>query len=136
MITEEQLTLALKRHLETGQRLGQVFIEMNVLRSEQIGRMLEKKLNVPYVSLKNHTIGRDTLRYFTQDFIRAHRVVPLQVSGDQINLGMCDPFDLRTIDAIERITNLKPVPCLVLEDEFEDFLDANFDLKNWQENVG
>ena len=37
---------------------------------------------------------------------------------------MCDPFDLRTLDAVERITGLKPVPYLALEDEFEQFLET------------
>ena len=37
---------------------------------------------------------------------------------------MCDPFDLRTLDAVERITGLKPVPYLALEDEFEQFLES------------
>ena len=31
-----------------------------------------------------------------------------------------NPFDLRTLDTIERITGLRPVPYLALEDEFEN----------------
>ena len=123
LITHEQLGEALKRHLQTGKRLGQVLIAMNAVRSEDVGRMLEKRLNIPYVSLKRFQISREMQRVFTEEFIRAHRVLPLEIAGNQLRLGMCDPFDLRTIDAIERITGLKPVPCLVLEDEFEEFLE-------------
>lgn len=124
LITSEQLTMALKRHFETGQRLGQVLISMNTVKSEDVGRMLEKKLNVPYVSLKAVRPMRDVMRLFTMDFIRSHRVVPLELRGEWLRLGMCDPFDLRTIDSIERITGHKPMPCLALEDEFEAFLEA------------
>jgi diguanylate cyclase (GGDEF)-like protein len=123
LISHEQLSIALKKHLETGQRLGQVLISMNAIKSEDVGKMLEKKLNVPYVSLRKFTPTRDTLRLFTMDFIKAHRVVPIETVGDTIRLGMCDPFDLKTIDSIERITAKKPIPCLALEDEFEEFLD-------------
>lgn len=123
LITEAQLSQALKRHFETGQRLGQVLISMNAVKSEDVGKMLEKKLNVPYICLKFAKPPREVLRLFSFDFIRSHRVVPVQTSGEEIKLGMCDPFDLKTIDAIERITGLKPVPCLTLEDEFEDFLE-------------
>lgn len=123
LITQEQLSAALKKHLETGQRLGQILISMNVVRSEDVGRMLERKLNVPYISLRQCVLQRDVLRLFSKDFVKSHRVVPLEVDGDSLKLAMCDPFDLRTLDSIERITGLKPVPCLALEDEFEEFLD-------------
>ncbi|MBN1687995.1 MAG: response regulator [Candidatus Omnitrophica bacterium] len=123
LISYDQLQDALKRHLETGQRLGQILIAMNAVKSEDVGKMLEKKLSVPYISLKQYTPKREMLRLFTTEFVRSHRVVPLEISGEEIRLGMCDPFDLKTLDAIERITSLKPVPCLALEDEFEEFLD-------------
>lgn len=123
LISHDQLEEALKKHLETGQRLGQVLIAMNAVSSEDVGRMLEKRLNVPYISLKRFHPSREIMRLFTLEFIKSHRVVPLEMTGDGLRLGMCDPFDLRTLDAIERITALKPVPCLALEDEFEAFLE-------------
>ncbi len=69
LITNEQLDLALKKHLETGQRLGQILITMNAVKSEDVGRMLEKKLNVPYLSLKHFIPSRDSMRIFTAEFI-------------------------------------------------------------------
>ncbi len=123
LITQDQLSAALKRHFESGQRLGQVLIAMNAVKSEDVGHMLEKKLNVPYISLKHLKPGREALRLFSLEFIRSHRVVPVALTGEGVKLGMCDPFDLKTLDAIERITRLKPIPCLALEDEFEAFLE-------------
>ena len=126
LISEAQLSVALKKHLETGRRLGQVLISMNAVRSEDVGRMLEKKLNVPYVSLRRMPPPPALLRLFTREFIEAHRAVPVEIVGDgralAVKIAMCDPFDLKTLDIMERMTNLKPVPCLALEDEFEEFL--------------
>jgi diguanylate cyclase (GGDEF)-like protein len=127
LITQDQLNLALKKHLTTGQRLGQVLIKMNAVKSEDVGRMLEKKLCVPYVCLKTFIVSREMLRFFTPDFIRMRRVVPLMLKDDKLNLAMCDPFDLHTLDAIEQITGMKPVPSLALEDEFEEFLEKHID---------
>ncbi len=127
LITQDQLSAALKRHFDTGQRLGQVLIGMNAVKSEDVGHMLEKKLNVPYVSLRFLKPSREAFRLFSMDFIRSHRVVPVEVTREGLKLGMCDPFDLKVLDAIERITSLKPIPCLALEDEFEEFLDRHLD---------
>ena len=136
LIDREQLSEALKKHFETGQRLGQVLIAMNAVQSQEVGRMLEKRLNVPYVSLRRFETPRDILRLFTAEFMKSHRVVPMEIDGERLKLAMCDPFDLRTLDAIERITALKPVPCLALEDEFEEFLERHGRDTERQEKIG
>jgi len=123
LLTEEQLETAVKRHLETRQRLGQTLIAMNLVSSEDVGRMLEKKLNIPYVNLKNVRIPGSTLNLFTPEFMRANRAVPIAISGENLKLAMCEPFDIKKLDAIERVSHLKPSPCLALEDEFEAFVE-------------
>lgn len=135
LITKEQLSVALKKNLETGQRLGQILIGMNAIRSEDVGHMLERKLNIPYVSLRKFSPPREVLRLFTAGFIKSHRAVPLEIVGDGLRLGMCDPFDLPLLDSIERITGLKPIPCLTLEDEFEEFLEHYVEESTNEEKV-
>ncbi len=124
LITEEQLDQALKQHLQTGHRLGQTLIDMNLISSQDVGRMLEKKLKVPYFSLKGWTPDPAVFHLFNAEFVLHHRAVPIGVSEGSVRVAMCDPFDLRTLDAIERITGLKPVPYLALEDEFERLLET------------
>ncbi|MDD5217599.1 MAG: response regulator [Candidatus Omnitrophica bacterium] len=125
LISESDLSRAIKKHMLTGQRLGQTLIAMNLVKSEDVGRMLEKKLNVPYISLRHFTPSRETLRLFTIEFMKTHRVIPLETIHNNLKLAMCDPFDLKAADTIERISGLKPIPCLALEDEFEEFLETH-----------
>ncbi|MBI3313706.1 MAG: response regulator [Candidatus Omnitrophica bacterium] len=136
LIDQESLAGALKKHLETGERLGQTLIRMNMIRSEDVGHMLQKKLNIPYISLRQFPGQRETLRLFTLDFMKSHRVVPVEATDHGIRLAMCDPFDLRTLDAIERITGLKPIPCLALEDEFEEFIEKRSQELTREEKIG
>lgn len=124
LITEEQLGKALKQHLETGQRLGQTLISMELISSQDVGKMLEQKLKVPYFSLKGWAPDAAIAHLFNAEFIFHHRVVPIGIVGDSVRIAMCDPFDLRTLDTMERITGLKPIPYLALEDEFEQFLET------------
>lgn len=124
LITEDQLGQALKKHLETGQRLGQTLINMNLISSQDVGKMLEKKLKVSYFSLKGWTPDPAIFHLFNAEFIFHHRVLPIGVSEGSVRVAMCDPFDLRTLDAVERITGLRPVPYLALEDEFEQLLET------------
>jgi diguanylate cyclase (GGDEF)-like protein len=126
LINEEQLSQALKKHFETGQRLGQTLISMDLISSQDVGRMLEKKLKIPFFSLKNWNPDPKVLEVFSPDFILRHRVVPVEASDGVLRIAMCDPFDIRILDMIERITGFKPTPCLALEDEFEEFLEGRF----------
>ncbi len=124
LITEEQLSQALKQHLGTGQRLGQTLIAMNLISSKDVGKMLEKKLKIPYFSLMGWVPDPAIFHLLNSEFIFHHRAVPVGVGEGSLRVAMCDPFDLRTLDAIERITGLKPVPYLAMEEEFEKFLEG------------
>ena len=126
LITEEQLAKALEHHFKTGQRLGQTLIHMNLCRSEDVGRMLERKLGVRYISLIERKLSPALARLFTEEYVRTHRVSPIRVKEKKLYLAMLDPFDIKTIDYVERITGFKVVPCIALEEEFEQFLEINF----------
>lgn len=122
LLTEEQLEAAIKRHLETRQKLGQTLIAMQLVSAEEIGRILQKKLHISYVHLAKARISEEALRIFSPEFMRTYRIVPVSVTGSQLKVAMCDPFDIKTLDAVERASRLKPLPCLTLEDEFDSFM--------------
>ena len=125
LITEEELNQAVRRHVETGERLGQILIRMNVVASADVGRLLEGKLSVSYISLKHHVLTEDLARILAEEFIRDHRVVPLALKGESLELAMVDPVDRETIEAVREISGLDVVPKFTLENEFEEFLERN-----------
>lgn len=126
LLNEYQLGEALKRHLTTGKRLGEVLIAMNLVRSYDVGKMLEKKLGVPYVCLAEREQPREAGRLFTADFVKTHRVLPMEITDGKLKLAMLDPFDIKLIDDIERTTGYRVIPGLALEDEFEQFFEKNY----------
>lgn len=126
LIDEQDLAAALKEHFSTGKRLGQVLISMNLVRSFEVGKMLEKKLGVPYIDLTERESPREVLRLFTADYVRTHRVIPIELGDGKLRVAMLDPFDLKVIDDIERVTGYQVVPGLALEEEFEQFFDRHY----------
>jgi diguanylate cyclase (GGDEF)-like protein len=126
LVTEEQLGEALKQHLSSGKRLGQVLISMNLVNSLDVGRMLEKKLGVPYVSLAGRELPRELIRLIRPDYVRTHRVMPVEIRQGKLVLAMLDPFDIKVIDDIERITNYRVSPNIALEGEFETLYDKYY----------
>jgi diguanylate cyclase (GGDEF)-like protein len=125
LITKDQLKQALRRHVETGGRIGQVLIQMNAVTSGDVGRCLQEKFNINYASLRNHMLSEDLIRILDEEFIRTRRVVPLSLQGNELELAMVDPVDHETISAIEDMSGLKVIPKFTLENEFEEFLERN-----------
>ena len=125
LITQEELNQAVRRHIETGERLGQVLIRMNVVSSADIGRFLETKLSIPYVNLKDHFLSEDLARILTEEFIRTHRVVPYALKGNTLELAMVDPVDQDIVHMVGEMTGLEVVSKFILENEFEEFLEKN-----------
>lgn len=125
LITEDELSQAVKIHIETGKRLGQVLIHMKAVSSAEVGRALESKLSTRYVNLEGHLLSEDLARVFSEEFIRAHQVVPVSIEGDQLELAMVDPVNQETIQAAEEASGLTVIPKFILENEFEAFLERN-----------
>ncbi len=125
LITEQQLNEALKEHFATGKRLGRVLVSKNMISSEKIGNMLEKKLGVNYVSFESMSIDNVVLDYFDLDYFRLNGVVPFKSDTTYLHVAMLDPFCLSLIDEIESETDLKVVPYVCLEQELNDFLDLS-----------
>lgn len=125
LINEEQLNHAIKRHIETGEKLGQILIRMKAVTSEDIGRFLEEKLCVPYMNIQQHILSEDLMRVLSEEFIKTYRVIPYSLEGDNLELAMVDPVNRDTIHTIEEMSGLKVIPKFILENDFEEFLERN-----------
>ena len=55
--------------------------------------------------------------------MRSRKVVPIASDDQGLSLAMCDPDDELTRDAIHRITGLKVLPRLALEEDFDYFIN-------------
>jgi hypothetical protein len=125
LITEEELNRAVKQHIETGQKLGQVLIRMKAVSSVEVGRALEAKFSVNYVNLQNHILSEDLARVLSEEFIRTQQVIPLSIEEGKLSLAMVDPVNREVIQTVEEMTGLRVVPKFILENDFEDFLERN-----------
>ena len=125
LISEPELAQAVKQHIETGERLGQILIRMNAVTSAEVGRALETKLCVNYMNIQNHIFSEDLVRVLSEEFVRTQQVVPIFIDGEKLVLAMVDPVNREVIRAVEEMCGLKVIPKFILENEFEAFLERN-----------
>ncbi len=136
LISGDQLSLALKKHLQTGQKLGQILTAMKAVQSEEVGKMLERKLKIPYFCLKHFIPNQELMTMLPADFMRLHRVIPLQKMDQQrLKVGLCDPLDRQVLESVKSMTQLKLIPYLVLEEELEELFHRDTQLNLFKERL-
>ena len=80
--------------------------------SQELKSVLEKsqQLNVPYVDLTGKIIIPDVLREVSEEAANFYRFVPIAKNGKVIEVGMVNPDDLKSREAMcGRSSGLKPV---------------------------
>lgn len=74
---------------------------------------------IPSISLEQVTIDPETVKLIPVDLARQYKVLPLSQSGERLKLAMVDPEDLRVIEDVGLITDLKIDPVMVGETDLD-----------------
>ncbi len=120
LISEEQLKKALKYQKDSGKLLGRSLIELGFVSEKDVIRALGEQMGVPYISLKNYKIDPSILKLIPEDFARAKKVIPLFKIEDKLTVGMVNPLDVVTLDALARMTKKKIEPVVCHEKDIEE----------------
>jgi MSHA biogenesis protein MshE len=98
----DQLNQALAEQLRTGQLLGRQLVDMKLASEENIAQAIARQLNLPFVDLRRTDVNPDTVRLLTELDARRCNALVLEDRGDAYLVGVVDPTDLRSQDALAR----------------------------------
>ncbi len=123
LITEQELEAAIKRQQSTGERLGQVLIDMGLVKEEQLLQLLSQQLNIPFVDLRNYSFDPNVVGALSEFSARRYRAIVLNHDEQGYLVAMVDPLDLLAIDEIERELKEPVRTALVKEVDFLSVVD-------------
>lgn len=123
VISAEQLQTAIDRQKQTGQRLGQVLIELGLVKEEQFLSYLSQQLQIPFVDLRRYNFDVSLIHRLRESYARRYRAIILADQGAQLLVGMADPMDIFASDELERILEQPIQPAVVKESELLSTLD-------------
>lgn len=109
IITEDQLSQAVKLQKKQGGKLGEVLIGLNYITEEQIAVTLSKQLSLPHVldplNLKSSLESglEDLIPY---EFAIRNLVLPLFKKGHSLSVVMTDPLDFMLLDNLKKLTGV------------------------------
>ena len=111
VITPDQLRAALRVQLARGGHLGTCLIEMNYLDEEGLGRMLAEIHRVECATAEQFfAIPQSVIDCVPRPVVKRHRVVPINVEDNALQVAMINPSDLLALKEVEFATGLNICP--------------------------
>jgi type IV pilus assembly protein PilB len=107
IISEEQLSEALRRQKERGGYIGQNLVDMGYTTEEEIVSCLTVQYGFPYLPLRNYEINPDIIKLIPKEIAATYYTVPIDRIGDVLTVTMANPLEEDAVETIEKITGYK-----------------------------
>ncbi len=99
--------------------LIQSFIESGVLTEDQLGAIVARFYNVPYVALSKESIPEDAAHIIPDKVARRQKAIAIARGPGEIKVALSDPTNKTILALVARKTGLRVTPYYAFEDEID-----------------
>lgn len=111
-----------KKAEQTKQKVGDVLISEGLISQEELIKLQAYILGIPFVNLEKEAIESEILKIIPEPIARSHNIVAFRKKGQDLEVAMLDPEDLRTIEFIKKTADLRILPRLTTPASIKDAL--------------
>ena len=122
LVTEAQFEKAKKMAKEKKQKVGDVLISQGLVPEEDLIKMEAYILGIPFVNLEKEKIPEEVLKIVPEPIARSNNIIAFRKKGNELEVAMLDPEDLRTIEFIKKTASLKILPRLTTPESIKNVL--------------
>ena len=135
VITKEKLRVAEIEAQREKEPLRKTLITLGFVTEEQIIRLIEEKMNIPHVDIKNYTLDRKVLELITEKIARRYEIIPLFKIENVLTVAMSDPFNIVSLDDMSAITGYKVEPVVASQESIKVAIDQWYGIGNAQKTL-
>jgi len=122
LIAENDLNKAQEKAEKTNKKLEDILIAEGLILQEELIKLKAYILGVPFINLEKEVIDSKVLKYIPEPIAKLNNIVSFRKEGNNLEVAMLDPEDLRTIEFIKKTANLKILPRLTTPDSIKNVL--------------
>ena len=123
LIKEAQFDVAQKKAENTHQKVGDLLVSEGLISEGELIKLEAYILGIPFVNLEKETILPEVLKIVPEPIARSHNIIAFRKKGNNLEVAMLDPEDLRTIEFIKKKEpGLKILPRLTTPDSIKNVL--------------
>jgi hypothetical protein len=91
LLPAETIENALEEGVKTGRRLGEILVERNLIKEEDLTRLLAGQKGLPFVSLRERAVEPDAARLLAEDQARLFTALPIGIEEGVPVVAVADP---------------------------------------------
>lgn len=123
LVTEKQFVDCQKKAEKTSQKVGDVLISEGLITQESLIKLEAYVLGIPFINLEKEIVSPDILKIVPEPIARSHNIIAFRKKGENLEVAMLDPEDLRTIEFIKKKEpGLKILPRLTTPESIKNVL--------------
>jgi HD-like signal output (HDOD) protein len=122
LITPGQLEEALQRQQQTGGKVVATLIALGHLEQGDFLKFLARQPGIASIHLSGYSIPFEFLKLVPAEFARKHEVIPMDILGSELTVGMACPLDVTVIRELERLTGMRVSALLVAPEAIQSAL--------------
>lgn len=122
LITDGQFKKALKKSESLNKSIEDVLVSDGMVNAEELARLEAYILGIPFVDLRKEEIKDEVLKIIPEPIARKNNIISYKKEGNNLEVAMLDPEDLKTIEFIKKKADLKIIPRLTTSDGIKNAL--------------
>ena len=110
LLTAEQTKLVLDLHQKKAENILDAIIELEIMKSNDLGRAVAEYFSVPYVNLKNTRVSPDAALLVPEEVSKSEGVLSYTEDQTNIFVAMVNPSNQHFLHMLEKKTGKKAMP--------------------------
>lgn len=104
-LSQRDLDEVLREQRESSRKVGEILVEKNLLKPEDVAKALSIQLGIPYVEdLKPNDIDPKVVEGLTIQYCREHKLLPIfRTPNTPARVAVSDPFNYEPLDALRLV---------------------------------
>src|SRR5260370_37010672 len=91
-LSPEQLEFALKEQKRTGDRMGTILRQLNLITEDDLAMVLAESAGIEHICIRNLSIDPDVVNSVPEAVARKYKVFPIAVENNSVTIAMADPL--------------------------------------------
>ncbi len=113
LLTEEQLTEALRVQGEIGGGISQILVKLRYVKEEEILARVAEREGLEVVKSEDVKVDTEIMAKLPQELVERHEIVPLSHTATHLKVGLPDVSDLPAIEEVRFLTGLEVQAALI-----------------------
>ncbi len=126
VISENDLRIALESRGSSGERIGQVLLDLGYVSRMQVNQAIAEQIGVDYLTLGEFPEAPPVFARLDLKYLKYHKVIPLSYEDSHVIFAIPDPFHCEFLDDIARVLGISYDIAIASDEDIDEALERSY----------